>query len=122
MADIFYTPRYEADLVHIYKYSTEKWGRDVANRTMAQITDLEEKTLSDPDFGKLDAHFHSPIYRYATIANSQTIFFHRIGDDVIMITAGWAGRAWHYIMQKIEPQIQDFLKELDSSVNPVGKT
>ena len=86
MPDIFYTPRYEDDLVRIYKYSARKWGRPVAERTLEQIADVEQKALTDPDFGKVDAQYHSPIYRYATIRNSQTVFFHHLGEDVVMIT------------------------------------
>ena len=63
MPDIFYTPRYEDDLVRIYKYSARKWGRPVAERTLGQITELEQMALADPGFGRVDAEHHSPIYR-----------------------------------------------------------
>ena len=86
MPDIFYTPRYEDDLVRI-KYSARKWGSPVAERTLGQITELEQMALADPLFGRVDAEHHSPIYRYATIRNSQTIFFHRLGEDVVMMMA-----------------------------------
>jgi len=112
MPDIFYTPRYEDDLVRIYKYSARKWGRPVAERTLKQIAEVEQKALADPSFGKVDEQHHSPIYRYAIIQNSQTIFFHRLGEDVVMITAGYSGRAWHSIMQRIEPQIQAFIDQI----------
>ena len=114
MPDILYTPRYEDDLVRIYKYSTRKWGRPVAERTLAQIAEVERCALSDPGFGKVDAEYHSPIYRYATTRNGQTVFFHRIGADVVMIAAGSAGRAWHRIMQRIEPRIQAFIDRIDA--------
>ena len=50
--EILYTPRYEDDLVRIYKYSARKWGRSVDDvviplcqatcrlRTMTQLTTL----------------------------------------------------------------------------------
>jgi len=114
MPNIFYTPRYENDLVRIYKYSARKWGGPVAERTLKQITELEQKALADTLFGSLDAEHYSPIYRYATIRNSQTIFFHRLGEDVVMITAGYSGRAWHRIMQRIEPQIKDFIDQIET--------
>ena len=114
MPDIFYTPRYEDDLVRIYKYSVRKWGRPVAKRTLEQIEEVEQKALADPSFGKVDEQYHSPIYRYATIRNSQTVFFYRLGEDVAMITAGYSGRAWHRILQRIEPQIKDFIRRMEA--------
>lgn len=114
MADILYTPRYEDDLVRIYKFSYQKWGKTVAERTMAQIAEVEDRALSEPDFGKLDAKYHSPVYRYATIANGQTVFFHRSGDNVVMITAGYTGRGWNQIMQRIEPQIRQYLEQIEA--------
>ena len=64
MPEILYTPRYEDDLVRIYKYSARKWGRSV--------------------------------------------------DDVVMIAAGYSGRAWRRIMQRIEPQIQAFIDRIEA--------
>ncbi|MEO1609221.1 MAG: hypothetical protein AAFR90_07695 [Pseudomonadota bacterium] len=100
--------------MRIYKYSARKWGRPVAERTLGQITELEQMALADPGFGRVDAEHHSPIYRYATIRNSQTIFFHRLGEDVVMITAGYSGRAWRQIMQRIEPQIKAFIDQIET--------
>ena len=114
MSDIFYTPRYVYDLVRIYKYSARKWGRPVAKRTLTQIAEVEQHALDDPDFGKRDAQYHSPIYRYATVRNGQTIFFYRLGDDVVMITAGYSGRAWNRVMKRIEPQIKAFIDQIET--------
>ena len=44
MPEILYTPRYEDDLVRIYKYSARKWGRSVAERTLKQIAEVEQWT------------------------------------------------------------------------------
>lgn len=114
MPDILYTPRYDDDLVRIYKYSVRRWGKPVAIRTMDQISEVEQQALVDPDFGKLDTLYHSSIYRYATIPNSQTVFFHRLDDDVVMITAGYKGRAWNLLLQRIEPEIKKFIKEVEN--------
>ena len=38
------TPRYEDDLVRIYKYSARKWRRSVAERTLKQIAEVEQWT------------------------------------------------------------------------------
>jgi plasmid stabilization system protein ParE len=113
MPDILYTPRYDDDLVRIYKYSAIRWGKAIAMRTMDQIAEVEQKALADPDFGKLDSLYHSPIYRYATIPNSQTVFFHRLGDDVVMITAGYKGRAWNLLLKRIEPEVKKFIEEAE---------
>ena len=50
MPEILYTPRYEDDLVRIYKYSTRKWGRSVAERTLKQIAEVEQAAMADPEF------------------------------------------------------------------------
>ncbi len=113
MPDILYTPRYDDDLVRIYKYSVRRWGKSVAMQTMVQISEVEQKALADPNFGKFDSLYHSPIYRYATISNSQTVFFHRLDDNVVMITAGYKGRAWNILLQRIEPEIKRFIKEAE---------
>ena len=42
MPEILYTPRYEDDLVRIYKYSARKWGSSVAERTLKQIAEVEQ--------------------------------------------------------------------------------
>ena len=112
MPNIFYTPRYEEDLVRIYKYSARKWGRLVAERTLRQINEVEKMALADVNFGKVDNNYHSKIYRYATTPNSQTVFFHRLGKDVIMITAGYSGRGWHYVMKRITSQVQTFIDQI----------
>lgn len=112
MPDILYTPRYEDDLVRIYKYSARKWGRPVAERTLDQINEIEKMALGDPGFGKIDEQNHSEIYKYATTPNSQTVFFHRVKEDVIMITAGYSGRGWHHIMKQIDPQIRNFIERI----------
>ena len=80
MPEILYTPRYEDDLVRIYKYSARKWGRSVAERTLKQIAEVEQAALADPDFGKMDAQYYSAVFRHAIVKNSQTVFFHRLGD------------------------------------------
>lgn len=82
-------------------------------QTMDQIAEVEQKALVEPSFGKLDRLYHSSIYRYATIPNSQTVFFHRLGDDVVMITAGYKGRSWHFLLQRIEPEIRKFLEKAE---------
>ena len=115
MPEILYTPRYEDDLVRIYKYSARKWGRSVAERTLKQIAEVEQAALADPDFGKkMDAQYYSPVFRHAIVKNSQTVFFHRLGDDVVMIAAGYSGRAWRRIMQRVEPQIQAFIDRIET--------
>ncbi len=113
MPDILYTSRYDDDLVRIYKYSVRRCGKPVAMRTMDQIAEVEQKALANPEFGKLDSLYHSPIYRYATIPNGQTVFFHRLGENVVMITAGYKGRAWNLLLQRIEPEIKNFIKEAE---------
>ena len=112
MADLFYTPRYDGDLVAIYKYSKKRWGSIVATRTIEQISNVEQLALSDPQFGRIDAAYHSPIYHYATTANSQTVFFHRLGTDVVMIAAGYQGRGWNFILNDIAPEIQAFIDQV----------
>lgn len=97
----------------IYKYSKKQWGGIVANRTMDQISELEQKALNDPRLGKIDPAYHSPLYNYATTANSQTVFFHRLGDDVVMMTAGYQGRGWSFILERIAPEIQSFIDKID---------
>ena len=113
MPDLFYTPRYDDDLVKIYKYSKKQWGSIVAANTMDQISEIEQKALHDPRFGKIDPAYHSPIYNYATTANSQTVFFHRLGGDVVMIAAGYKGRGWNFILDNIAPEIQAFIDKID---------
>lgn len=117
MPDILYTPRYEEDLVRIYKYSARKWGRLVAERTLSQINEVEKRALAHPDFGKVNEHSHSALYRYATTPNSQTVFFHRIKEDVIMITVGYSGRGWPHVLKRIESQIQTFINQIQSKEN-----
>ena len=51
----------------------------------------------------MDAQYYFAVFRHAIVKNSQTVFFHRPGDDVVMIAAGYSGRAWRRIMQGIEP-------------------
>ena len=114
MPEIFYTPRYEDDLVRIYKYSARKWGSSVAERTLKQIAEVEQAALANPDFGKTDAQYHSPVFRHVTVKNNQTVFFHRLGDDIVMITAGYSGRGWQRIMQRIKPQIQAFIDRVET--------
>ena len=87
MPEILYTPRYEDDLVRIYKYSARKWGRSVAKRTLKQIAEVEQAALADPDFGKTDARYHSPVFRHATVKNNQTVFFHHSHQRCS--TGGW---------------------------------
>ena len=114
MPEILYTPRYEDDLVRIYKYSARKWGKSVAERTLKQIAEVEQAALADPDFGKTGAQYHSPVFRHVTVKNNQTVFFHRLGDDIVMITAGYSGRAWNRIIKRIKPQIQAFIDQIET--------
>ena len=114
MPEILYTPRYEDDLVRIYKYSASKWGSSIAERTLKQIAEVEQAALADPDFGKTDAQYHSPLFRHVTVKNNQTVFFHRLGDDIVMITAGYSGRAWNRIIKRIKPQIQAFIDQIET--------
>ena len=114
MPEILYTPRYEDDLVRICKYSARKWGRSVAERMLKQIAEVEQAALADPDFGKMDAQYHSPVFRQVTVKNNQTVFFHRLGDNIVMITAGYSGRAWNWIIKRIKPQIQAFIDQIET--------
>lgn len=100
--------------MRIYKYSACKWGRSVAERTLKQIAEVEQAALADPDFGKADAQYHSPVFRHVTVKNNQTVFFHRPGDDIVMITAGYSGRAWNRIIKRIKPQIQAFIDRIET--------
>ncbi len=105
MGKILRTPVYKADLRRIYAYSLRHFGEIVANETMRQIQIVEKNALFDRNYGKIDAHYHSTVFHYKTIRNSQTVFFHHIGDDVIMITAGYCGREWMHILKKLENEI-----------------
>lgn len=112
MGKIFRTPVYKANLRIIYAYSLRHFGEQVADETMRQIQAVEKGALSDPRYGKIDAQYHSEIFRYKTIRNSQTIFFHPLGDDVVMITAGYCGRDWGAILKKLENEIMQQIKSV----------
>jgi plasmid stabilization system protein ParE len=114
MGKIFRTPVYKANLRTIYAYSLRRFGEVVANETMRQIQAVEQGALNDPRYGKIDAQYHSEIFRYKTIRNSQTVFFHPLGDDVVMITAGYCGREWGAILEKIDDEIMQQIKNLSA--------
>lgn len=112
MGKIFRTPVYKSDLRSIYAYSLRHFGERVADETMRQIQAVEKKAANDPSYGKLEAHYHSDFFRYRTIRNSQTVFFHHIGDDVVMITAGYCGRNWGAILKTLESEIKQHIQAI----------
>ncbi len=85
MGKIFRTSVYKDNLRKIYAYSLRQFESQAAEETMRQIQSVEQSALNDPNFGKVDVQYHSKIFRYKTIRNSQTIFFHPLGDDVVMM-------------------------------------
>ena len=109
---IFRTPVYKADLRKIYAQSLRRFGEKVADETMRQIHAVEQSALSDSSYGKIDKEHHSKIFRYKTIRNSQTLFFHAIGDDIVMITAGYCSRDWSAILGKMEEEILHIVKNI----------
>ena len=115
MAEVFYTPRYDDDLVAIYKHSKREWGERVALETLKQIEAIEHRALQNPAIGKLDPEFHSEFFRCAFTENSQTVFFHRLGSDVVMLTAGYGGRDWKSIMDSLSPELLDFLARISNA-------
>ena len=112
MGEIFRTSVYKADLRKIYAFSLRRFGAHVADETMRQIQAVEQSALSDPNFGKIDGKYYSEIFRYKTIRNRQTLFFHPLGDDVVMITAGYCGREWRATLSKLEDEIHEQIKNI----------
>jgi plasmid stabilization system protein ParE len=107
MGKIFRTAVYKADLRRIYAYSLRHFGAQVAQEAMRQI-----QALADPTFGKVDARYHSKIFRYKTTRNSQSVFFHAIGDDVVLITTGYCGREWGTVLNRLEETILQQIKNI----------
>lgn len=112
MGKIFRTPVYKNDLRKIYAFSLRHFGALVADETVRQIQTVEQSALADPHFGTVERQYHSKIFRYKTIRNSQTIFFHPIGDDVVMITAGYCGRDWGTILSRVENEVMQQIKRM----------
>jgi plasmid stabilization system protein ParE len=112
MGKILRTPVYKANLRKIYAYSLRHFGEQVADETMRQIRAVEQGALNDSGFGKIDAQYHSQIFRYKTTLNSQTIFFHPLGDDIVMITAGFCARDWSVILKKLEDETMQQIKSI----------
>lgn len=117
MGKIYRTSVYEQDLKRIYRVSKRRFGKNVALETIRQLQELEQKALNDPEFGKINSDYHSPIFKYANILNRQTAFFERIGDDVVMITVGFDGRQWEKGLADIESKILEYINVLKSKDN-----
>lgn len=112
MGKVFRTPTYKSDIRKIYAHSLRRFGEKVADATMLQMKQVEQAALKDPSYGKLDTQYHSTIFRYKTIRNSQTLFFHRLGNDVVMITAGSCRRDWRVILNDLEAEIMQHIKNI----------
>lgn len=105
MGKIFRTNLYKTDLGKVYLYSLSCFGEQVANETLNQIKEVEQNALNDKNFGTINEKYHSKIFRYKTTKNKQTVFFHHLIDGVVMITVGYCGREWKFILKKIEDEI-----------------
>lgn len=115
MRIIYKTPEVELQYKRIFKKTAKRFGRNVALDTMNQLTEAEEKLANDAVFARHDSKYHSERFEYITIENSQTLFFERINDNIVIVAAGWAGRDWKARLEEMQPYIDRQVEKLKRS-------
>lgn len=115
MNKVYKTPEVERQYKRIFKETAKKFGRSVALETMRQLQEAEEKLAKDYAYTKRDPEYHSERFEYVTIQNSQTIFFERLDDDIIIVAAGWSGRNWKDRLEEMQPYVDRQLEKLKRS-------
>jgi phosphoribosylformylglycinamidine (FGAM) synthase-like amidotransferase family enzyme len=79
---------------------------------MSQLQEAEDKLAKGSAFPKQDSDYHSQRFEYITIQNSQTIFFERMENDIIIVAVGWSGRNWKARLDEMQPYIDRQLEKL----------
>lgn len=80
--------------------------------TMRQLDEAEHKLATETAFVRRDTDHRSDRFEFVTIKNSQTIFFERIGDDIVIVAAGWSGRNWKERLEEMQPYIDQQINKL----------
>jgi len=112
MRKIYKTPQVEQQYKRIFKETAKRFGRRVARETMTQLRDAEEKLAKDKAFAKLNEKCFSERFEYLSIENSQVLFFERIGEDIVIVAAGWSGRNWKERLEDMQPYIDRQIQKL----------
>lgn len=112
MNKVYKTPEVERQYIRIFKETAKKFGRSVALETMRQLQEAEEKLAADTAFTKHDPDYHSQRFEYMTIQNSQTLFFERLGNNIIIVAVGWSGRNWKERLEEMQPYIDRQMEKL----------
>lgn len=105
MRKIYKTPEVELQYKRIFKEIAKRFSKTVAFETMRQFIEAENKLATDEAFSKRDPKYHSERFEYVTIENSQTLFFERIDNDIVIVAAGWSGRDWKSRLEEMQPYI-----------------
>ena len=114
MNKVYKTPEVERQYIRIFKETAKKFGRSVALETMRQFQEAEDKLARGSAFPKHDPDYHSQRFEYITIQNSQTLFFERLENDIVIVAVGWSGRNWKERLEEmqlyIDRQLEKFKK------------
>ena len=112
MNKIYKTPEVERQYICIFKETAKKFGRSVALETMRQLQEAEDKLSKDSAFTKHDPDYYSQRFEYIKIKNSQTLFFERLDNDIVIVAVGWSGRNWKERLEEMQPYIDRQLEKL----------
>jgi plasmid stabilization system protein ParE len=112
MRKIYKTPEVERQYKRIFKETIKRFGESVALETMHQLESAERQLANDTAYTKHDPEYRSERFEYISIPNSQTLFFEEIGNDIVIVAAGWSGRNWKDRLEEMQPYIDAQLKNL----------
>lgn len=105
MVDVYRTPEVEKQYKRIFKDSAKRFGLATARETRQQIIEAEKKLARETANIRRDPKHHSERFEYVSVKNSQKIFFERIGDDIVIVAAGYSGRKWKDRLEEMEAHI-----------------
>lgn len=105
MVKIYKTPQVQAQYKRIFKETARRFGKSVALETLRQLEDAEEKLKTIHVSHGKNVNIHSDRFQSIKIKNAQILFYEHIGDDIVIVAAGWVGRNWIDRLIEMEPYI-----------------
>lgn len=102
------TRRAAIDLREIYRRSRLGWGKDTADRYLADLYSVMSRAAADPDAGRLRQHRSTPFLMVA--ARKHFIVYDEAPDGIVILTLVHQVRDIETLIAEMTPV---FLQELD---------